>query len=184
METVLEMRATDEKYIAAKQNGEIFESVYRQYYKNVFNYVCFRINNHFDAEDLTCAVFEKAINAWAKYNPDYPIEAWLIGIAKNIVADYFRVKGRRTFVGIENLFGLTSCERQPEEIAVANDENRELVSAMAKLKERERQILAMKFATDLKNNEIARLLRISPSNVGAIVHRALKKLKSILEEGS
>ncbi|MCL2225267.1 MAG: sigma-70 family RNA polymerase sigma factor [Defluviitaleaceae bacterium] len=152
-----------------------FEQVYRSHYKNVFNYICFRINNHFDAEDLTCAVFEKAIVAWGKYNPDFSAEAWLIGIAKNTVTDYFRAKGRRTFVGLESVLGLVYGGRQPDEIAVANEENRDLISAMSRLKERERQILALKFATDLKHNEIAELLRISQSNVGAIAHRALKK---------
>jgi RNA polymerase sigma-70 factor (ECF subfamily) len=160
----------------------MFEQMYREYYKNVFNYICFRINNHFDAEDLTCAVFEKAMGAWGKYNPERPAEAWLIGIAKNVVTDYFRANGRRTFVGLDGIFGLASSARQPDEILVRDEENRELISAMARLKERERQILALKFATDLKNNEIAALLRISPSNVGAIVHRALKKLKNFLEE--
>lgn len=185
MESVLEIRAgSGAENIATKMDGELLETVYRQYYKNVFNYICYRINNHYDAEDLACTVFEKALGAWGRYNPTAPAEAWLIGIAKNTVTDYLRAKGRRSFVGLESIFGLVSSARQPDEVLVRNEENHALICAMSKLKERERQILSMKFATELKNNEIAEILRISPTNVGAIVHRSLKKLKTFLEEGA
>jgi RNA polymerase sigma-70 factor (ECF subfamily) len=162
--------------------AEALEQIYRAYYKNVYNYICFRINNHFDAEDLACAVFEKAARGWGRYSPAQPLEAWLIGIAKNTVTDYFRARSRRRFVSLESVFGLISLKKQPEEVVVSNEENRALILALSKLKDRERQILSMKFATDLKNNEIAALLNISPTNVGAIVHRALKKMKILLQE--
>jgi RNA polymerase sigma-70 factor (ECF subfamily) len=38
----------------------------------------------------------------------------------------------------------------------------------------------MKFATGLKNVEIAELMGISESNVGVLAHRAAKKLKQIM----
>ena len=178
MESAVKMELlTRDSQPTPKMNAELLEQIYLQYYKNVYNYICFRINNHFDAEDLACAVFEKAMGNWGKYNSSYPIEAWLIGIAKNIVTDYFRASGRRQFVGLDSIFGLVSAKKQPIEVMVADENNRELITAMAELKDRERQILSMKFATDLKNNEIAEILQMTPSNVGAIVHRALKKLK-------
>ena len=36
------------------------EVIYHRHYKNVYNYIAFRINNHFDAEELVSTVFEKA----------------------------------------------------------------------------------------------------------------------------
>jgi RNA polymerase sigma-70 factor (ECF subfamily) len=162
---------------------DFFEAIYRQYYKNVYNYICFRINNHFDAEDLAGSVFEKAMRGLRTYKPGTaPVEAWLIGIAKNVVADYFRSKNKKRFTSLDDILELISTHKQPEEIAVINDEHRKLIRAMNGLKEKERQILSMKFATDLKNNEIADILNISCSNVGVLVHRAVKKLKKALNE--
>ena len=166
-----------------KMDSELLESIYRQHYKNVYNYIGFRINNHFDSEELASSVFENAIRKFHTYKPDAsPIEAWLIGIAKNVVSDYFRSKKRRVFVPLDNILELVSLNRQPEEVVVVNEENKALIQAMTKLKDLERQVLSMKFATDLKNNEIAKILNVSDSNVGVIIHRAVKKLKRILEE--
>lgn len=161
---------------------DLLDLIYRQYYKNVFNYICFRISNHFDAEELAAAVFEKAIARWGSYNTDFPIEGWLIAIAKNTVSDYLRTKRRRSFVPLDGVVRFVSPGRSPDEIAVVNETNRALIAAMSQMKDRERQILSMKFATNLKHREIAQILGISESNVGAIVHRALKKLRKILED--
>ena len=166
----------------APMDSELLEAIYRQYYKNVYNYIGFRINNHFDAEELTSLVFEKTITKWQSYNPSLPIEAWLIGIAKNTVADYLRAKKRRHFVALDSIIELVSPQKPPEDIVVINEESRALMTAMAELKEQERQILSMYFATDLKQGEIATILGISASNVGVIVHRALKKLRKLLAE--
>ena len=166
-----------------KMDSELFEAIYRQYYKSVYNYIGFRINNHFDSEELASSVFENAIRKFHTYKPDAsPVEAWLIGIAKNVISDYFRSKKRKVFVPLDSILELVSLNRQPEEVVVINEENKALVQAMSKLKDSERQVLSMKFATDLKNNEIAKILDISDSNVGVMVHRAVKKLKRILEE--
>jgi RNA polymerase sigma-70 factor (ECF subfamily) len=171
-----------ERQAKAKMDTKQLESIYHEYYKNVYNYIGFRINNHFDAEELVSLVFEKAIDKWSRYNPDFPVEAWLIGIAKNTVTDYLRAKKRKFFVSLDNIFDLVSPSKNPDEVAVINEENRALMVAMSKLKDVERQILSMKFATDLKHHEIAKILGISDSNVGVTVHRSLKKLRKLMGE--
>lgn len=179
----MEAIAIEEKKPAKiKMDSQLLESIYRQYYKNVYNYIGFRINNHFDAEELASLVFEKAISKWQSYNPKFPLEAWLIGIAKNTVTDYLRTKKYTHFVALDSILELISPHQQPEEIVVINEENKHLIAAMAKLKKRERQILSMYFATNLKQGEIAQLLNISGSNVGVIIHRSLKKLRKLLAE--
>jgi len=169
-----------ERYVLTEMDSELLESIYHQHYKNVYNYISFRINNHFDAEELSSLVFEKAMTSWKRYNSNLPVEAWLIGIAKNTVTDYLRGKKRKHFVTLDSIVEIVSFNRQPEEVVVINEDNRALITAMSKLKEQERQILSMKFATSLKHDEIAVIMGISASNVGVIVHRALKKLRNLL----
>ena len=176
------MVVAHEKPALTDMDSQLLETIYRQHYKNVYNYIGFRINNHFDAEELASLVFEKAMVSWKRYNSTLPVEAWLIGIAKNTVTDYLRAKKRKHFVTLDSVIGLVSFNRQPEEVAVINEDNKTLITAMSKLKDQERQILSMKFATSLKHDEIADIVGISASNVGVIVHRALKKLRKLLEE--
>ena len=65
---------------------------------------------------------------------------------------------------------------------VLNEEIKGLISAMTLLKEKERQILSMKFATDLKHREIGEILGISESHVKVAAHRALNKLRAYMKE--
>jgi len=158
------------------------ESMYDQYHKNVYNYIAFRINNHHDAEELANDVFVKAIKGWESYDHTFPMEGWLIGIAKNVVTDYLRKTMRRKFLAFDSILELVSADRQPEEVVVINEESKKLMAAMVKLRDKERQILSMKFATELKHSEIAVILKISESHVGVTVYRAMNKLKKFMEE--
>jgi len=173
----------DQKQTVTKMDAALLETIYNQHYDSVYNYICFRINNHYDAEELTSEVFENTIRRFPTYKPELaPIQAWLIGIAKNVVADYFRAKKRRTFVPMDEIMEIVSPERQPQDIVVFNEANKALMRAMFTLKDAERQILSMKFATDLKNQEIAKILGISDTNVSTISNRAVKKLKKVMEK--
>ena len=164
--------------------AESFDFIYDRYHKNVYNYIAFRINNQYDAEELSNDVFVKAMRSHKSYNTDFAIEAWLIGIAKNVVTDYLRKTMRRQFVPLDSIRGLFSHSRQPEEVIVFNEEIKGLIKAMTALRDKERQILSMKFATGLKQREIAEILNISESNVKVTAHRALNKLKKHMEEDS
>jgi len=166
------------------ETGYSLETMYQQYHKNVYNYIAFRINNHHDAEELASEVFIKAIKGWKSYNHIFPMEGWLIGIAKNVVTDYLRKTMGRHFLPFDSILGLVSPGKQPEEIMVLNEESKKLMSAMIKLRDKERQILSMKFATELKHSEIAEILKISESHVGVTAHRAMSKLKKLMEEDS
>ena len=181
MEAVIGM-ITKRKSLDGDRLAESFDSVYDRHHKNVYNYIVFSINNQHDAEELANDVFVKAIQNRKSYNPDFAVEAWLIGIAKNVVTDYLRKTMRRQFVSLDNIIGLISTNKQPEEVIVINEEIKGLVSAMTMLKDKERQILSMKFATDLKHREISEILGISESNAKVIAHRALNKLKKHMEE--
>ena len=179
MEAVINMKI---KTPEGGRLAESFDFVYDRYYKNVYNYIVFRINNQYDAEDLTNDVFVKAMNNHKNYNADFAMEAWLIGISKNIVTDYLRKTMRRQFVPLDSIIELISANKQPEEVVVFNEEIKGLISAMTLLRDKERQILSMKFATDLKQREIGEILGISESHVKVTTHRALNKLKKHMKE--
>jgi len=163
-------------------NTDILEQIYHRYHKNVYNYIAFRINNHFDVEELTHTVFEKAIVGWERYDPSKPAEAWLITIAKNTVTDYLRKNARRPIAPLDKAVELPSNDRSPDEILLIDEQNKDLIVAMNRLKPKERQILSMRFATDLKYSEIADTMGMTSASVRLVAHRALKKLRTMLEE--
>ena len=50
-------------------------------------------------------------------------------------------------------------------------------AALATLEPRDRELITLKFHAGLDNAEIAAVLRISPSNAGTRLHRALTRLR-------
>ena len=166
-------------------DASVFEIIFETHYKRVYNFVAYRINNHYDVEDLVSAVFEKVIAKYHTYRPSYaPIEAWIISIAKNIVNDYFRGNKKRIFFPLdhaENITAPASKGGQIEEIVVMCEDNSALLRALNTLNDKERTIVAMKFAAGIRNTDIAALMSLSETNVGIIVHRCIKKMRLHLE---
>jgi RNA polymerase sigma-70 factor (ECF subfamily) len=169
---------TEEEDITA-----VFENIFETHYKRVYNFCAYRINNHHDTEDLVSSVFEKVIRKYGTYRPStVPLEAWIITIAKNVVNDYFRKNKKRVYIPLELVNNAASAvSGQPEAILIACENNAALMRALNVLTEKERTIVAMKFAASLKNVDIASIMSLSDSNVGAIIHRSLKKMRRVLE---
>jgi RNA polymerase sigma-70 factor (ECF subfamily) len=54
--------------------------------------------------------------------------------------------------------------------------------ALAGLEVRERELIALKFFAGLSNRELARVLGVSESNAGTLLHRAVTKLREACHE--
>lgn len=161
---------------------ESFGEIYETYFSRVYNYISYRISDHADVEDLVSQVFLRVIEKYADYNPGRaPLEAWIIGIAKNAVTDSFRARSRHPEGQLEQVENTLSGGDQPERIYVQNEDNRQLVIALGRLKDRERQIVALKYGAELGNKQIADIMGLSESNVGVILFRSLAAMRKIME---
>jgi len=158
-------KATEEKKSKISIDAGLIKEIYKTYYKRVYNYISYRINNHHDTEDLVSQVFERIIHKYSTYDPKRSLfEAWLIGIAHNTVKDYLRKQKRFFNVSLDCVINYISGSSKPEEVIVINENNASLVKALAKLSEKERNIVSLKFAAELKNTGIGEITGISVSN--------------------
>ena len=73
-----------------------------------------------------------------------------------------------------------SATPPPEEIAERDESRSELLEAVARLSERERELVALKFAAGLTHRTIAELTGLSEGNVGVILYRAVRRLRAVL----
>jgi RNA polymerase sigma-70 factor (ECF subfamily) len=61
----------------------------------------------------------------------------------------------------------------------ARDSDLERLSVLAaRLSEHEQELIALKYGAALDNRQISRLMRLSESNVGTLLHRAVQTLRS------
>ncbi|MDL2206999.1 sigma-70 family RNA polymerase sigma factor [Eubacteriales bacterium OttesenSCG-928-N13] len=163
----------------------MLEVMYDLHFRRVYNYISYRINDHSNVDDLVSTVFLRAIDKHAQFDSNRgSLSGWIIGIARNVVIDYYRMRDRNQMTDIAAIeHSLPSDENMPERIVVQNEEHRALITALSELPERERQIIALKFGAELSNREIARQLGLSISNVGVLLFRCLRRLKARLSKG-
>ncbi|WZL73411.1 sigma-70 family RNA polymerase sigma factor [Clostridiaceae bacterium 35-E11] len=177
--SVLDKKESEEGLCLETDFAHIFET----YYKKIYNYIYYRVNCQYTAEDLVSQVFEKAmikINTYAKEKS--PFEVWLFIIAKNTLHDYFRRSRKYSFLSMDTIKEFISKRRSPEDMVEISETRDKLLLTLNSLNPRERNIVSLKFGGELKNVEIAEVLNLSESNVGVILYRAMKKLKRELEK--
>ena len=157
--------------------------IYDEHVWRVFGYFAYRVERRVDAEDLTQQTFERAVRAWGRYDPAKgSVATWLLAIAHNLLVDHHR-RGPPTPPlpisddGVEE----SQLPRAPgpeEEAGLGLDPA--LAAALARLGERDRQVIALRFGGDLKGPEIAAVLDLSLANVQQILSRSLRQLRESL----
>ena len=163
--------------------GETFAELYEENLDKVFRYIQYRVNDVQLAEDLTSAVFEKALVNFGKYvSQKASFSTWLFSIARNTLIDHYRVKGKRQTASLEEGAGLYSGDLPPEQILERKEEFERLVVCLAGLSTEEQEIIRLKFGAELNNRQIAEVIGISESNVGTRLYRAVRKLRDGFQE--
>ncbi|MEQ8674504.1 MAG: sigma-70 family RNA polymerase sigma factor [Aggregatilineales bacterium] len=176
---------SDENEIIVRSLTDIsaFAVLYDYYAPRVYTYIRYRVNDINTADDLTAQTFEKALSSLPNYQPTRSaFSAWLFGIAHHVVTRHYRTRQRQQWFSLDGFLSHQSDISSPEDTAIRNEINNQLLHAVKQLPARERDLIALKFATGLTNREIARITGFSESNVGVIVYRAIKKLREKLSE--
>lgn len=157
-------------------------AIYTHYFARISTYVRYRVADAAVADDLTAHIFERMVQRIATYNPQRgPFVVWLWAIARNSVNDHLRAGRRQRWLSLDAFREWLSPLPQPEDTVVAAERRDDLLRAVARLGERERDLIALKFVGHLPNRRIAELTGLSQSNVAVIVHRTLKRLRADLE---
>jgi RNA polymerase sigma-70 factor (ECF subfamily) len=139
----------------------------------VYAYVAYRIGDGPDAEDVTSETFARALRYRESFDADRgEPAAWLIGIARRCLADA-SLRGSATAGDIPELAGSGH-----EDDTVLRLEVR---AAVAKLDERDRELVALRYGADLTARQIAELLDLKTNAVEVALHRALRRLRLDLE---
>lgn len=103
----------------------------------------------------------------------------LYTIGRNLFYDAVRKQSRNKQLQIDYHTGVTDQEHH----LMVREEYRQVLSAMQKLEQDERDILALAVTSELSYREIASISGTSEANVKVKVHRAREKLKKIIRAG-
>ena len=159
------------------RGDESFARVYSEHVWIVYGFLAYRLRDQTAAEDLTQATFEHALRAWGRFDPRKGSErTWLMTIARNLLIDHHR-RDRSSRIEIDE--GMLPVVAGPE---ARDTSSHEIVEALSRLGDRDREVIALRFGGDLTGPEIAALLGLTLANVQQILSRSLRKLRSMLDD--
>jgi RNA polymerase sigma-70 factor (ECF subfamily) len=163
------------------EDPQAFAAIYDHYYPRIYNYTRSRIGNREDSEDITSLVFEKMFNRLDTFNRQKgSFAGWVFTIAHNAVSDHLRSMSRKRLLPLEGIGELACTLPGPEDMYITGENNEELLAALRLLSDRERSLIGLKFWARLSNRSIAQIMDISESNVGVILHRSVRRLRSLM----
>ena len=170
--------------IADKQRlDRDFTELYRAHLRDVYSYSYYRVGNHHDAEDLTEQTFLQAYRHFDRAQRESngrPLRPWLIRIAHNLAANYYRDRSRRPQTQLEDA-AVVSAPHDTEDLVEGRQELQEVLEGVSKLPDDRREALIMRFALDMDNKEIARALDRTEGATKVLIHRAIKQLEQELK---
>jgi RNA polymerase sigma-70 factor (ECF subfamily) len=158
-----------------------FALFYREHLRDVYNYTYYRTGNHHDAEDLTTQTFIQAYRHFERAQRESkgrPLRPWLIRIAHNLAANYYRDRKRKPTATIEDME--LGDPHDTEDLVVGREDAVAVLKGVRALPDDRREALIMRFALGMDNREIARTLGRSEGATKVLIHRAIKQLEQEL----
>ncbi|MBI5955939.1 MAG: sigma-70 family RNA polymerase sigma factor [Chloroflexi bacterium] len=166
---------------AAQRDPAAFGPLYERYVDRVYSYIVFRVGNPAVAEDLTSDVFLKALEKIGSYQwRDLPLSAWLFRIASNCLIDHWRRLAKMKPVPLDGDLGPTAGESDLDSLLEKRLTRQELVKAVSRLTEWQKQVIALRFAAGLPVAETAKAMGKSEGAVKDLQHSALVALRKHL----
>lgn len=161
-----------------------FSEFYRAHLRDIYNYTYYRTGNHHDAEDLTTQTFIQAYRHFERAKRESngrPLRPWLVRIAHNLAANYYRDRARKPTAVLEAADTIGS-PGSTEDVVVGREAASAVLEGVRSLPEERREALIMRFAMGMDNKEIARALGKTEGATKVLIHRAIKQLEQNLEE--
>lgn len=149
----------------------------------MLNYLRVRVGDESLAEELTAATFAQAFAKRHQLRNAAAFPGWLFRIAHNELAQHFRRRSNRgtVVVDFDFLADLPAPGLEPDEVIARQQQGQVMLRALLTLPPREQEILDLKFVAGLSNIQVAEATGLTPSNVGVIIFRALRKLRAAMQ---
>jgi len=173
-----------------KKDREAFKNIVERWQDMVFNTAIGFLQNAEDAEDIAQEVFISVFESISSFKEKSKLSTWIYRITVSKCLDHLRKKKRKKrFAFVQSLYG------KNEELMIdppdffhpgINIENKEnaavLFKAIGKLPENQKTAFVLNKMENLSYREISEVMNSTESAIDALLQRAKKNLKTILNE--
>ncbi|MBU0491679.1 MAG: RNA polymerase sigma factor [Chloroflexi bacterium] len=177
------MQQDEQILVQQAQQGDpgAFALLYDWYVQKIYNYIVMRVGDVETAQDLTADVFLKALESLDSFEwRGYPFSSWLFRIAHNQVVDYLRRQDKRRYAPLLDEALPMANGLEPFQMMEKQSSREQLLAALGQLTDIQREIIALRFASELPISQVAGVLGISEGAVKARQHSALSALRRIM----
>jgi len=162
-----------------------WEQVVHEYSRRVYNLAYRFTGRHESAEDLTQEVFVRVYRSLEQYDPQAgDLANWLMRLARNLVIDDYRRRGRTpTDVGedlTDHEYRLESHLDSPDRGVERQERSGQVHVAISKLPPDLRECVILRDIEEMAYQEIVDILRIPVGTVKSRINRGRIELAKIL----
>jgi len=111
---------------------------------------------------------------------DGRLTEWLFTVCRNRALDVQRKEKRMTPLTEMDLETRESAEPSPSQAAEQSESSSQILRLLDALPPNQRDVIRLKFQSDLSYQEISRVTKLSVTNVGFLIHTGIKSLRQKL----
>ncbi len=172
---------------AKKDSQSAFNFLLDYYWNDVYGFQLKRVNNEYEAEDITIETFSKAFDKIASYDKKYVFGTWLITISKNIQIDKSRKKKLSVYwhsmnTSEEHVKKIPDDAPTPEDRLITKQNLTELLQFIKQLKPHYQDVINLRYFQEMSYIEISKKLGEPLNNVKVRLLRARKLLAEIINQ--
>ncbi len=165
-----------------------FEELYNEYFAPLNRYILIRVGDVSEAEDLTQLVFIKFYKNLANWqDKGYQPSAYLFTIARSVIADYYRSRGRKgsKLSNSEEVLALISDSSQnPHQDVIQSEEIRTLYKNLKTLPQEYQEVLVLRYIENLSSKEISQVIGKSDVATRKMLSRAVSALAEVTKKNN
>jgi RNA polymerase sigma factor (sigma-70 family) len=169
--------------IEALREGDrdAFREFVAEHQNKVFSLALSFLKNREEAEDIAQDVFVEVFQSINSFRKEAELSSWIYRITVNKSLNRYKRMKRMLPQEEDNMLGfLQQSESNPETQMQSKENAKVLYVAVDKLPEKQKTAYTLRHFNDLSYNEISKIMKKSKSSVESLIHRAHKKLYSLL----
>ena len=158
-----------------------FSKIFDQYIDKIYRFVYLKVNSEDTAQDLTSETF---LRCWERYQKNQEIDniqAFLYQIARNLVVDFYREKGKAAFVSIEDYPVIDPTQDLEAKVHLGSD-MAQVKAVLANLKEDYQNVIIWHYLDDMSIREVSQMIGRTEESTRVLLYRALNALREKLNQ--
>ncbi len=153
--------------------GQLIE----EFYPYMYRFFYYRTRTREDAEDLSSEVFVRVVQSIEGQKGRFL--PWLYRIARNILIDYYRKKGRSREISFHGLEPYVSGNEAGPGAGLSDDDIKRMSEDLT---EEQKEVIILKFIEGLNNSDISQIMNKSVEAIKGLQFRALSRLRKVYKD--